>query len=109
MEPADDEGALRLLDEYLARLQAGERPDREALLAAEPGLASALRCLEALEGMAPPALAPDGPPEADSVEPPDGAGMPRHLASPTAEVTEMPRAFGPYELLGEVGRGGMGV
>ncbi len=45
---------LSLLDAYLARLQAGEKPDREALLREHPELASAIDCLEALEVLAPP-------------------------------------------------------
>ncbi|MDZ7620295.1 MAG: hypothetical protein U1E05_25110, partial [Patescibacteria group bacterium] len=49
----DDPQAMELLDGYLSRLHAGERPDRRAVLKARPDLASALNCLDALEGMAP--------------------------------------------------------
>jgi serine/threonine-protein kinase len=82
------------LDAYLAALQAGERPDRQALLGKHPELASALDCLEALEMLAPAAESP-------------------RLLSPTAgeeaAAGAMPRDFGPYELVREIGRGGMGV
>ena len=50
-----DEKALDVLEAYLARLQAGEKPDRAAILREHPELASALDCLEALEQLAPPA------------------------------------------------------
>ena len=85
MEPNPQESKhLDLLDEYLRRLQAGEKPDREALLNGRPELASALDCLELLER-----FAPDHNPPA-----------------PTAQTLG---DFGEYELLEEIGRGGMGV
>ena len=91
MEPEPQESKhLDLLDEYLRRLQAGETPDREALLDGHPELGSALDCLELLDRFAP------------SHNPPD----------PTAQAGRAARAlgdFGEYELLEEIGRGGMGV
>jgi serine/threonine-protein kinase len=101
----DDPETLRLLDDYLARLQAGEQPDRAALLAAHPELGSALLCLEALEGMAPPDDAADDA-AADDAAADDGPAEPPDTP---AEAGELPRSFGPYDLLGEIGRGGMGV
>ena len=56
--PQPDEHLLRILDAYLAQLQAGGRPDRGALLREHPELASALDCLDALEVLAPPAEQP---------------------------------------------------
>jgi serine/threonine-protein kinase len=92
--PADVD-ALNVLDAYLAQLQSGEKPDRQALLREHPELASALDCLEALEMLAPPAL--ENSP----------------LASPAADAETtsdtLPHDFGPYELVREIGRGGMGV
>ena len=82
--------ALELLDGYLARLQAGEVPDRETLLREHPELASAFDCMDALEGLAPEQL---------------GGAM----DDGEALTGELPRTFGQYELLSEVGRGGMGV
>jgi tRNA A-37 threonylcarbamoyl transferase component Bud32 len=84
--------ACELLDAYLAELHAGRRPDREALLRKRPELASSLDCLEALELLAP----AEEPPQAD--KPPS-----------TFVGGELPRDFGQYELLSEIGRGGMGV
>ena len=86
----DESQFLELLDDYVSQLQAGEKPDRETLLRKHPELAESLRCLEVLEGIAPPA----------NVDPGSDA-------SPSAE--DLPRDFGPYELLEEIGRGGMGV
>jgi serine/threonine-protein kinase len=90
---SEDEHEFSALEEYLARLQAGESPDRQALIDAHPGLESVLACVEALERLAPPR---DGMPTAGATE-----RVPRQLGPP--------HSFGAYELLGEIGRGGMGV
>ena len=86
-ELPDDAGDAELLDRYLAQLQAGGRPDREAFLRDHPELASALRCLEVLEGMAPLPIGEDasGSEVTAAWQPADG---------------ELPRDFGAYELLG---------
>lgn len=81
------------LDEYLECLQAGGRPDRDALLRKHPNLASALRCLEALE-----ALAPEDGPDEDL-----------ESFSLSSIFSELPRDFADFELEQEIGRGGMGV
>ncbi len=86
---------FHLLDDYLRRLHAGERPDRAVLLEDHPELASALDCLEVLDGLAP---------QRDSIPPDEDETL---AFSPNAG--DMPRDFGAYELLGEIGRGGMGV
>jgi len=95
-ETANDENALNLLDDYLARLQAGQSPDRAAVLRRCPRLASALDCLDALEALAP-------PPE------PDDTGGDHDTLNVEPLMGELPRPFGQYELLSEIGRGGMGV
>ena len=91
----EDQEAFELLDDYLRQLQRGGRPDRRALLQEYPQLESALRCLDAMEDMAPPV-------ESDMMD-----GDETLQLGPSAG--EMPRDFGPYELVAEVGRGGMGV
>lgn len=92
-----DEHAADLLDAYLADLQAGKQPDRDALLQQKPELASVLNCLEALEQMAP---ANGTLCESDSFPVAQSAADP---------ALGLPRDFGPYELIREIGRGGMGV
>ena len=67
-DPPDDQQALDLLDDYLARLQAGEAPDRDALLREHPELTSALDCLEALEDLAPPSTPKTGGGKDDTLE-----------------------------------------
>ncbi|MBN1908918.1 MAG: serine/threonine protein kinase [Pirellulales bacterium] len=95
-EPREDEPHFEALDTYVRRLHAGELPDREALLRAHPELSSALDCLEVLERFAPEVAEGEDEPEADS--------------SPSWPVRpEAGGDFGPYELLCEIGRGGMGV
>jgi serine/threonine-protein kinase len=90
----EDPQLVARLDDYLERLQRGEHPDREALLASYPQLRSALDCFDALEGMAPQAT---GGAAGDATR--EFSDVPDHL----------PRDFGSYELLAEIGRGGMGV
>jgi serine/threonine-protein kinase len=100
----DEQHAAELLDAYLAQLQSGGKPDRDALLRAHPDLASAIKCLEALDDLAPLPVDEDG--EGKVI----GQG-PHPSPLPEGEGTRggPPRDFGPYELLDEIGRGGMGV
>lgn len=73
---------VRVLDEYLAQLQAGERPDRQQFLDAHPQLAPQLEeCLGGLEFV--------------------------HRTSQLP--AETPAVLGDFRIIREVGRGGMGV
>jgi WD40 repeat protein len=94
---------------YLQALQAGQTPDREALLQAHADLEAELRSFFAdqdrFQEMAAPLRAIAGP-EASGAEaptlPPDGA--------PAADAAlGTVTYFGDYELLAEIARGGMGV
>jgi len=101
--PPESERELELLDEYVRRLHAGERPDRDALLHDHPKLARVLDCLDGLDGIASDLL--DGVPTAGDDD------TPRLDATVTLSSSDvaMPSDFGSYELLEEIGRGGMGV
>jgi len=105
--PFDSE-ALALLDAYLAQLQAGEKPDRDALLRNRPELASAVKCLDALEVLAPP---PEGFPDEQASSHCVGGlgGDAENGRDLTEEQAGFPRDFGPDVLIREIGRGGMGV
>src|SRR5436305_480907 len=110
--PADDlpdEVEFGLLNAYLEDLHAGRQPDRQRLLAEHPRLAHLFACLESLDQLA------VAPPSVDdsartahlhthrrdplSTLPPSGTAAP---STPSGDL-------GKYELLGELGRGGMGV
>ncbi len=97
MTTPDDPQLLELLDDYLSQLQAGKRPDRAALLREHPELAAPLKCLEALEGLAPAA-------DHGYMVPADS-----DLDTELYEDQDLPRDFGPYQLWAEIGRGSMGV
>jgi WD40 repeat protein len=101
---AEADPADAVIAAYLEAMQAGTPPDRAALLAEHPGLADELGAffadLDRFAALAGPLR--EAPPGADALATPN----------PGATLTDIPaagRAFGDYELLEEVGRGGMGV
>ena len=77
------------LDAYLEALQAGDHAGATTLLASHPGLGAWTECLRGLDGLATTIAGPAG--------------------GDTTTTAPLPRPFGPYELLAELGRGGMGV
>ena len=117
----------RRLDEvlgaYIAAADVGCAPDRSALLALHPDLAGDLAAFFAdqdrfgrlVEPLRPAIVATDEPPPALEV-PTEGreataasdATRPLHEGQDPASGDRV-RYFGDYELLGEIGRGGMGV
>ncbi len=101
-----DERALAALDAYINDLQAGRNADRERLLSEFPHLAGAVRCLEALERLAHSVVA-NLPETLDDV--PHAAASERAPDLPAVPVRQALGDFGDYELLEELGRGGMGV
>lgn len=81
-----------LLDEYLRCLEAGEAPDRQRLVAEHPELGPLVACFDSLDRVFP-HLGLEAEPPVSAPAPADTIGQ----------------EFGSYELLDEIGRGGMGV
>jgi eukaryotic-like serine/threonine-protein kinase len=88
--PTPEEVRLfEFLERYLDSLHSGDVVSRSVLIERHPELAKCVRCIELLDRLAP--------------------------ERPAAKTTEAsvqpatPQAFGKYELLEEIGRGGMGV
>ncbi len=97
----DDPRVVAALDEYLAALEAGQRPNRQEFLSRHSAIAAALaECLAGMEALHQATSAP---------QPSDD----RRDAGPTGGIAHadwqpgMP--LGDYRLLREIGRGGMGV
>ncbi|MBS0266817.1 MAG: serine/threonine protein kinase [Planctomycetes bacterium] len=112
----DDERLFELLQEYQLALRSGDASRCERWLAANPELAETARCLDALGEFSRDCLSStsrlDDVPA--TVEFPAGwhdaaAVRPVANSAVAAVATPSARLFGKYELLQEVGRGGMGV
>jgi hypothetical protein len=118
-EPKSTDEVEALAAQFLAQLQAGEKPDREALVRAHPDLADRLEQRLALAeiifrvGLAPMEVWPSAAETADW--PASAAGTHAQLTRPVDATEEEGRARGrpghplDYEILGELGHGGMGV
>jgi WD40 repeat protein/serine/threonine protein kinase len=105
---AQEQRVNEVLAAYLKAVQAGEQPDREQWLARHPELAGELASFFAdqdqFDRLAAPlrAVLPPPCPAAATPRPADTVTI---GSPPQGEV----RRFGDYELLEEIGRGGMGV
>jgi serine/threonine-protein kinase len=102
---SQEERLFALLDAYVESLRGravngGELDPPAELLAAFPELGQMLDCLDALESVCPRAVNPS---EAPTMYPASG------VEGATICAPVLPRNFGSYELLAEIGRGGMGV
>src|SRR5438094_463038 len=100
-----DERLAALLTALMERQQRGEPADVESAARQHPDLAEELRDLWAAARFAA-AFAPrpgQRPPDPDATT----AAEPQR--PPAAAAPDLPRDFGDYELLSELGRGGMGV
>src|SRR4051812_43320087 len=113
MTPASDDSARdrrleAVLHAYLQAVDAGQPPDRDALLREHPEFASELAAFFAdqnevarlAKGMAEPVV-----PSPRASEPPLLTGAEAAVSAPGTRL----RYFGDYELLEEIARGGMGV
>lgn len=93
-----------VLESYLEELHAGRRPPREQFLRAHPEAAGMLECLDDLQRLSPSLSA-----ETSEFVPETMGGPPPRQAPPTAHDIQQAGDFEQYELLDELGRGGMGV
>jgi serine/threonine-protein kinase len=120
LSDADESLLAQVVDELTARVQRGEEPDIDPLIRQHPALADELRSLWATVWVAE-TLARDDRPGPDADGPKASAvGSPITTTAPWPEPTEgldaaslasadHPLVFGGYQLLEELGRGGMGV
>jgi serine/threonine-protein kinase len=102
---AEEDRALALLDAYLDQLRAGRCPDKSTILAQFPHFDSAIRCLEELDHLARAATGTQSGEDAAMA----GGEAPTLAADGTSEITAQLSTFGKYQLLGSLGRGGMGI
>lgn len=114
-DPADDAHEQRLfelLDAYVESLRdpdvsAEDLDPPEELLDAFPNLPDMLDCLDSLESFCERPAVPD---KAQTADAPTLLSSESSLTSTESAFAAAPlRDFGPYELLDEIGRGGMGV
>jgi serine/threonine protein kinase len=95
VDPADDLDDPRVfqaVQEYLAALEAGRKPDRDAFVARHADIAPALaQCLAGL----------------DLVH--TAGSKLKETQAPTAAAVEPPTALGDFRIVRELGRGGMGT
>jgi tetratricopeptide (TPR) repeat protein len=92
----EDPRVFEALEEYLAALEAGQKPDRRLFLARHADIARPLaECLDGMEMLQPPEPGPELPSGGDA---------------PSA-AADLPQAglLGDFRILREVGRGGMGI
>lgn len=117
---ADEAKLFVLLDAYLSNLHRGNQADGSSLLATDPELAPLLQCLEALDRLLPSESAKSAPRVShgfshDSPTMDHADGMEPHKEDNPPPIAERgfqrldTRRFGPFVLLEELGRGGMGV
>src|SRR5579871_5159675 len=109
--PDRDERLARLLADLSEQARGGREPDLDAAAAGNPDLGDELRSLWAAARLADEFARPKGAP-ADSSADLRAARLAHALTQPRqppATALPLPRDFGDYELLEELGRGGMGV
>lgn len=108
-DDALDEQAFAALNDFLEQLHAGKTPDRASLLRAHPELTGALDCMEALDSIAI-AAGQVGDDATVAFCGNAGDGATDKVRDVSLSMTPLMGArFGKYELIEEIGRGGMGV
>jgi eukaryotic-like serine/threonine-protein kinase len=100
LTPDNDALLAGVLDELLAGSRGGRMPDLEGVIRRHPQLEGEIRELWATMMIAEDFASFSG--DLDALTNPGGD-------SPSGALQDLPRAFGGYELLEELGRGGMGI
>jgi serine/threonine-protein kinase len=101
-----DELLANLLAQLTEQLRAGRKPDIESLVRQHPDLTTELRELWAAVQIVDELGKPDS---RATVELPEVKGRVTQTTPDSARPLNVPRVIGDYELLEEIGRGGMGV
>jgi serine/threonine-protein kinase len=104
-----DELLASLIDRLTGEQRAGRAADIDAAARAHPDLAAELRELWAVAQFAHMARPPRTTPAPTAAYAPAGAPPRAAPARDAPDAAALPREFGDFELLEEVGRGGMGV
>lgn len=107
MTPDRDSRLAELIDRLADEQRAGRVPDLDGLAKAHPDLAAELRDLWAVAQFAHLARRPDFSKRPTGTFPPPP--LTPGQAQDAANGNGLPREFGDFEILEEVGRGGMGV
>ena len=110
MTPDRDEQLASLIDRLAGEQRAGRVADIDAAARDHPDLAAELRELWAVAQFAHIARLPQSAPPPTAASVPTGPLTPSFAADQTTHTNStLPREFGDFELLEEIGRGGMGV
>jgi serine/threonine-protein kinase len=114
VDEVESEASFALLNAYLEDLHAGRTPNRDILLAKHPELAQAIDCLDAIDHLVPSArssAAHSHSPAIHSVATQIPSTQDLHSVRAVDRGSETPALgdFGDYDLICEIGRGGMGV